>query len=318
LTSAKWIPELTASTSLPEAARHVLDLRLSAVRAYLGLALRKDTGVPEHVHHFRVGARRVGAGLRVFADCLPANVYKKSRKKLHNLRDAAGEVRDWDVFRLEIVEQLKGNARSKRAGFDFLMGFALGQRESAQAALEAANADYPESFDRLVRKVLGAVRPPSAGPATLIELARPVLGRLLQKLDETASADLEDYDNLHQVRIAGKRLRYALEIFAYCYPPPLREVHYTAVEQMQEILGRANDSHVAGNRLQALARTLQTLDPAQWKRYRPSIEAVQQFHEERLPEERRRFQVWWCGWHLGGGQQGLAELLQLGGPLRLR
>jgi CHAD domain-containing protein len=316
LSSAKWIPDLTPSTPLAQAAQHVLELRLATVRGHLGQALRNCAEDPEHVHHFRVGARRVGAALRVFADCLPGKLYRKSRKKLHRLRDAAGEVRDWDVFRLELAEQAKGEPRQNRAGLDFLIGYALGQREAAQAALEAANHDYPAAFDRLVRKVLVGIRQPVEGPATLIDLARPVVGLLLGKLDRSAARDLEDYDNLHRVRIAGKRLRYALELFAYCYPPVLREVHYTAVEEMQEILGRANDSQVAARRLQALSGKLRMMDPADWKRYRAGIDAVQQFHEQRLPAERRRFEAWWTGWHLGGGQAALTELLGVDGPVR--
>ena len=46
-------------------------------------------------------------------------------------------------------------------------------------------------------------------------------------------------------RIGAARLRYAMEVFADCFPPPFREVLYPMVEEMQEILGRANDSQVA-------------------------------------------------------------------------
>ena len=43
------------------------------------------------------------------------------------------------------------------------------------------------------------------------------------------------------MRILGKRLRYAMEMFADCFGPAFREELYPAVEQMQEILGRANE-----------------------------------------------------------------------------
>jgi CHAD domain-containing protein len=65
-----------------------------------------------------------------------------------------------------------------------------------------------------------------------------------------SSVDVPDFGSIyhHRVRILGKRLRYAMEIFADCFPPEFNEQYYPTVEEMQEILGRANDSHVACER----------------------------------------------------------------------
>jgi len=65
---------------------------------------------------------------------------------------------------------------------------------------------------------------------------------------------------------------------------------------MQEVLGNANDSYVAGRRLEALSARLQALVPAQWKRLRPGLEGLQQYHQARLPQERQHFQDWWERW----------------------
>ena len=55
-----------------------------------------------------------------------------------------------------------------------------------------------------------------------MDLARPLLFERLQDLERTALGDLTDYGQLHQVRIAGKRLRYAMEVFADCFDPAFR------------------------------------------------------------------------------------------------
>ena len=52
--------------------------------------------------------------------------------------------------------------------------------------------------------------------------SRSLLTELLGELHDKATSDLRDYGHLHQVRIAGKRLRYALEVFADCFGPNLR------------------------------------------------------------------------------------------------
>src|SRR5262249_58565122 len=126
--------------------------------------------------------------------------------------------------------------------------------------------------------------------------AQPMLLGLLRDLDEAASGDLNDYGHLHQVRIVGKRLRYAMEVFADCFAPPFREELYPAVEEMQEILGDANDSHVACGRLETLRAKVQALLPSEWKRYRTGIDGLLHFHQQRLPDARRRFEHSWRHW----------------------
>src|SRR5581483_5712878 len=97
---------------------------------------------------------------------------------------------------------------------------------------------------------------PDHGARILLDLARPQLAGLVHELDRAAAGDLKDYAVLHQVRIAGKRLRYAMEVFGDCFPPMFRDELYPAVEEMQEVLGLANDSHVASGNLSELRERL--------------------------------------------------------------
>src|SRR5207244_1516195 len=61
---------------------------------------------------------------------------------------------------------------------------------------------------------------------------------------------------LHALRIAGKRLRYALEIFADCFPPAMKETVYPAVEHVQEMLGDVQDAIVGLERLAEIRATV--------------------------------------------------------------
>jgi CHAD domain-containing protein len=137
-----------------------------------------------------------------------------------------------------------------------------------------------------------------------------MLSGLLRELDEAARQDLEDYHHLHRVRIAGKRLRYAMELFADCFAAAFREEIYPAVEAMQEILGDANDSHVASQRLTTLRESLRTARPKDWKRFRPGVEGLLRFHQQRLPRERKKFLSWWKRWQTSGTEQALAALVK--------
>jgi CHAD domain-containing protein len=311
LAVGKWIPELKPTTPVADAARHVLTLRLEVVRDYLPLASQQADSDPEHVHQLRVGTRRARAALDIFACCLPAKVYKRARIRLRGIRQVAGEAREWDVFLAGLTRWTRAHGRRPWPALDCLLGYAAAKREAAQLQLEAAGKDHPFVFERFLAETVAAVEKPSdPGLSTLVDLALPRLTRLVRELDAAAGSDPEDPEQLHQTRIIGKRLRYAMEVFADCFAPAFREELYPAVEAMQEILGDANDSAVACRRLEALADRLKVLAPVEWKRYRPGLKALLQHHQSRLPQERMRFQEWWARWSQSGAEAAFAALLE--------
>src|SRR5262249_23260534 len=150
------------------------------------------------------------------------------------LRRAAGEARDWDVFLINLAQAGQRKNSRRRAGLDFLNGYALSQRTNAQTHLDQASPDYPFAFDRFLADTIAAVDEPAHGTHlhTLLDLAAPMLNTMLGELQAAARADLTDYGRLHRVRIVGKRLRYAMEVFADCFPPRFRHELYPAVEEM--------------------------------------------------------------------------------------
>jgi CHAD domain-containing protein len=311
MADGKWIHDLKAATPLADGARRVLTVRLEVVRDYLPLALNQPDKNPEYVHQLRVGTRRARAALDIFASCLPAKVSKRARKRLRNIRRVAGAARDWDVFLASLIEWGQPQRGKLRPGVDFLLGYAVARREGAQAQLEEAGKEYPFAFDRFLAETVAAVHKPHApNLRTLLDLARPLLTSLLQELDEAVARNLEDYEHLHRVRIVGKRLRYAMEVFADCFAPEFRDQLYPAVEQMQAILGNANDSSVACGRLETLCARLQGLLPLEWKRLRPGLKELWHSHQARLPQERQRFQDWWDQWQKSGGEAAFAALLR--------
>lgn len=297
MADGKWIEGLSADTSLGEAARRALGARFSVVRHYLPLALHKADEDVEYVHQLRVATRRARAALDIFESCLPDKVYGAARKHLRRIRRAAGEARDWDVFLEELVTQPKLASRH-RAGIDLLTGYALAQRALAQTKLDDLHRrERPSEFDDVVAETIEAVD--DAGDAkrgTLLELATPMLAGLKRALAEAAAGDLDDYAHLHQVRIAGKRLRYAMEVFAGCYGARFRDELYPAVEEMQDILGLANDSYVASGRLEEILGRVERLPGPHKKRLTPGIKALRKRHEERLERQVEAFRRWWKGW----------------------
>jgi CHAD domain-containing protein len=277
MADGKWIEGLTPEMGVAEAATAVLATRLDVVRHYLPLASEKPYDDPEYIHQLRVGTRRVGAALRVFADCLPGKQRRSLRRRLRAIRRAAGDARDWDVF---------------------LIGYAMGERSAAQAQLAQTAAQAGPKFMEESAALPGLAHAPKAksAPATFGELATAQFGPLLAVFNSASAANPRDPSALHRLRIQGKRLRYALEIFAACFPPQFKVVLYAAVEQLQEILGSIQDSSVGIEYLTALRERIRKSLPDEWGRLKKGFDAQLKAMRGRMPAGRRAYQKWRRNW----------------------
>lgn len=291
----KWIDDLNPTTPLAEAARLVLSTRLGVVGRCLAPALHKSHEDIEHVHQLRVATRRARAALDIFMDCLSQEAYATGKKHLRRIRRAAGAARDWDVFRVGLTETKRRLSARERPGCDLLIGYALAQRSVAQQQLEDLGDDYPDRFERVAVEVVAGVSA-KLDSQSLLQHAQTLLAGLVQKVDDALAGDLADYAKLHQARIDGKKLRYAMEIFAACFPPAFRERLYPVVEEMQEILGDANDSHVASGHLRDVREMLELLPPRTKHRLLIGVESILSFHEKRLARQRVKFAKWVQQW----------------------
>ena len=306
----KWIAGLHGDMPVNAAAKLTLTARLGAVRDRLPAAVFHADADIENVHQLRVSTRRAAAALRIFADCLPARLCERTRKTLRSLRRSAGAARDWDVF-LDMVQTRLAKAPLKeRTGLVFLLGFAYCQRESAQEQLRTAHEAKAEPFALAIAEVTETLEQADDTGKTLRDLAGALLAQLLRELETAAHADLQSYEALHKVRILGKQLRYAMEIFETCFAAELRQSYYPAIAEMQEILGLANDSFTAFERLNGLRTRLINAQPKQWPRFRDGFEALLHFHERRLPQQRHKFEKWWRAWLKSGAEKAFAELIR--------
>ena len=107
---------------------------------------------------------------------------------------------------------------------------------------------------------------------------------------------------LHSFRIAGKRLRYAMELFAAAFPPAFREELYPLVEELQEKLGEINDHASAAARLE------------QWQAELPPPAAASALRLRRaerraLSRCRQAFFAWWTKQRAGDLKKRFARML---------
>jgi CHAD domain-containing protein len=294
MADGKWIDGLSPTAPVAEAARAALAARFAVVRHYLPLAVEKPYSDIEHVHQLRVGTRRAAAALRAFEDALPRKPFKEVKRTLRALRRAAGDARDWDVFRAAL-EAAKPVATCKPA-LDFLTGYAFGERAAAQLRLASAASEAGPLFAERGDELVARARDPEGAPSNFGELAAAQLGALLSAFTDAARAHPKEPDALHALRIAGKRLRYAIELFAGCFPPALRETVYPSVERAQELLGEVQDAVTGGARLAAVRAAVSAAMPKQLARVQKGIDGWAKSLRAKVPAGKKAFAAWRTEW----------------------
>jgi CHAD domain-containing protein len=281
-----------------DAARTVLAARFEVVRHFLPLAAQKPYDDPEHVHQLRVGTRRAGAALRVFRDCLPRKALRAVKQQLRTIRRAAGDARDWDVFLISLPKEKALSGAASKPALDFLAGYAIGERSAAQTRLDQAAAEAGPAFETSSIELPTLAHEPRGDdpPASFGVLATTQFGALLGAFDDAANANPTQPAELHQLRILGKRARYALEIFADCFPPAFKDTVYSAIERVQEILGDIQDATVGRERLLALRARVEQVVPAEVVRLKKGLDNLIQSLRGKIPAGRKAFQAWRKDW----------------------
>lgn len=242
----KWIQRKADDETAGQVAVRSIAARLMAVEYYLPLAAcRADENI-EFVHQLRVSTRRSVAAMDLYQDLLPKRESKWIRKRLKRVRRAAGHARDLDVLALSHQED-NGQPAAE------LLNRVKKQRHKAQRPIQKVyqQLSSKQCFARHSRALLCSVgkgRHNHHADQLFDDFARTRLKRILNRFFESSVYDTTDLTALHRFRIAGKELRYAMELLSPAFPDSFREELYPVVEQLQDRLGEINDHAVASQR----------------------------------------------------------------------
>jgi len=200
----------------------------------------------EDFHKLRIALRRLRSLWWAYEPLLDKQDAELHREQFKRLADAAGSTRDWDVA-IEIF------SRSKRTRATFADLLPALDEQRIRALVLSRAAVSPAEVEQLLQRALTdaldqlAQRAPEASSIKLAKFAheriRSAEKTLLKRLKQAAKLDHKsdgNYEALHRVRIAGKKVRYMLEFFL----PVLDDSHRMTLERMaelQEKLGELND-----------------------------------------------------------------------------
>ncbi|MBN9593383.1 MAG: CHAD domain-containing protein [Alphaproteobacteria bacterium] len=203
-------------------------------------------GEREGVHQMRVGLRRMNVALAMLKMMPGSPGVKRLRKRTRALAAGLGQARDLDVF---VDEILAGMPADDAAALETLRVETDRLHRDAWAVAKMAVED--RALDAFLDEIAALAEELSApGQAkdrkVLSQAAPDVLDRLLSRARKRGRRIVNGDDRaLHRLRIALKKLRYAVEFFESLYPHKSGRRYLKRLKAMQDLLGRVNDAAAA-------------------------------------------------------------------------
>ena len=203
----------------------------------------------EYVHRMRVASRRLRSALKLFNIYFPENCAEKWRKEMKGITRALGNARDLDI-QIQLVREKRQNLidESCRPGYERLLLRLSQQRTRAQQKIISAIHSLTQNqiLDE-IRNVLKRARIEDSYAFTpsLFRLGEKAINDALMTFlsFQAAIQTPNNIEELHAMRIAGKHLRYTMEIFKPMYEDPI--IPYIEImKKIQDQLGEIHDCDV--------------------------------------------------------------------------
>lgn len=282
--SRKWIDGVTPSAALTDVARRSLHARLGAVWFYAPRAADKSQRDVEAVHQLRVSVRRARAACKLYDSLLPPRRARRINKRLRKLRKVAGDARDLDVLAIRLRENVAESKQRRVILKEVARYRRHAQRPLAKEYRRAKRGDFAAKSAALIEKTRW--REEAAEPC-FGSYARVAFLPMVDDFFVASDADLSDVKSLHQMRISGKQIRYAMELLESAFDRSFREQIYPVLGDVQDHLGRINDHATA------LARYQRWLKRRHHKNHRRILKDLIDFESHHLEQSRQTFLAWW-------------------------
>jgi CHAD domain-containing protein len=205
----------------------------------------------EAVHRMRVASRRLRTALRLFEELWPPRQGKAWQRQVRRVTRSLGEARDADVQILFVAGELRScREAGLRRGLARLLLRLRQRRADLQARVvkrvsRLVEGGVMDEMEQDLAPLAGDLGKPPAPSRTLGARAESLIQARLEALlaYEPFVKRPDCAVELHRMRIAAKRLRYALEVF-----DPLSNGRLTrtiaALKHIQDSLGLIHDCDV--------------------------------------------------------------------------
>jgi CHAD domain-containing protein len=223
--------------------------RLRALESNLSDAAR---GNQEALHRARIASRRLREALPLLSSGTKA---RRLERKVRKITRTLGPVRELDVA-LQILDEVESTGDLSRPALTRLRQAVARERQALQTDLKRRLDDY--NLEKLRKRALCVARKSAGSGTALRDPARVARAkaqaarraeRLLAAIEGASGIYLPD--RLHDVRIAVKKLRYALELVREL-SGSRAHARIKTLSKVQNALGRMHDLEVLIARTRAV------------------------------------------------------------------
>lgn len=249
-----------------ELARALVAEQLSLVRKRVAKAASASVDDAEAVHKVRVATRRARAALELFQPLLAKKHLAWFLKQLKKLRKAADEARNLDVFAQRMQAQQLPLPESVNA-------LLTRRRAKAQAPLQKLHKQLVANkrWSAKQAKLIASIKPDDQ-PAR--EFVRRALEPRITEFTGALAMKDRSAARLHELRIAGKKLRYSLELASPALPKKAVKRVLEKLEATQGTLGDLNDLATAAELVDRLAAQTKKRSARAWLKAQRKRERV--------------------------------------------
>ena len=246
---------VTVEDHIAEAGRKVMRFHLARMLARE--AGTRDGHVAQDLHAMRVATRRQRAAWRVFGASFRSKRTKRYRTGLREIAARLGAVRDLDVL-LETADAYRADlpVTEQRALEPLLAGWRSHREDARVLLLRELDSDgyrrWVDDYRDFVRTEGAGVLP--VGPTQPHRVRDTAASRIWTAYEQVRGYEAvlrwADVETLHELRIAGKWLRYTLEFVREALGEEATSL-IARVTALQDHLGLMNDADVSAS----MART---------------------------------------------------------------
>ncbi|WP_071673427.1 CHAD domain-containing protein [Nioella nitratireducens] len=247
------------------------DAASDIIAAYLPVARQNEAGVIEDIdteflHDYRIALRKIRSVLSLFKGVYAKAQTQDLKARFSGLMAPTGRLRDLDVYLLERNAFYGLLPDSLHGGLDRMFAMFAEERQEALKTLSRhlrSNA-YDKDMDRL-GKLFDSRKKLQRGPNADLpayDFACKLIWKRYRKICKIAAgidADTAD-EEVHQLRIHCKKLRYLMEFFGPVFPKSAFKSLIKPLKRLQDNLGLFNDYSVQQESLQAFLAGLDRAD----------------------------------------------------------
>jgi CHAD domain-containing protein len=256
MTKAKEIAGLDCAMRATDGISLILRSRLEEMCSFRAAAL--DWSDIEGVHDMRVASRRLRSAIKDFLPYLRRRKLRQAREDLRRVAQLLGAIRDQDVALISLEKLATEAPSGVSAGIEQFASTRQHRQKNARSRLEEVltvdslqklRMEFHEALEEStkVSREHGAGKDGQeiADDARLYQVAREIIDERLRDFQELSTSLFQPFesDPLHQMRIAAKRLRYAIELFTPCLGEELKPF-CKEIAKMQDSLGELHDCDV--------------------------------------------------------------------------